>query len=111
LCLPVLVLGRHSPSGLPGAVIPLLLRVVQINLILANFNLLPIPPLDGSWILGYFLRGEARRWYASLQARGFQAFLVFMIAAWLIPGLMNLAFFPFRAGYGALIRILLLVAG
>jgi Zn-dependent protease len=29
--------------------------IVQINIMLAMFNLLPIPPLDGSWILFKFL--------------------------------------------------------
>jgi len=32
-----------------------LIRIVEINLILAIFNLVPIPPLDGSWILFSFL--------------------------------------------------------
>lgn len=31
-------------------------RMVQISLILAFFNLLPIPPLDGSYVLKYLLR-------------------------------------------------------
>jgi Zn-dependent protease len=36
------------------------LSAVQINLCLGVFNLLPFPPLDGSKILGYFLRGKAK---------------------------------------------------
>ena len=39
---------------LPG-LIPLFVGIVQLNLILAIFNLLPIPPLDGSHILFDFL--------------------------------------------------------
>ncbi len=34
--------------------------VVEINLILATFNLLPIPPLDGSHLIEYFLSEEAK---------------------------------------------------
>lgn len=29
--------------------------IIQLNLVLAFFNLIPIPPLDGSWILFHFL--------------------------------------------------------
>lgn len=39
---------------LPG-VIPLFVGIVYLNLVLAIFNLLPIPPLDGSHILFDFL--------------------------------------------------------
>jgi Zn-dependent protease len=37
--------------------------VVQFNLLLAAFNLLPIPPLDGSYIVEYFLSEEAKLHY------------------------------------------------
>jgi Zn-dependent protease len=33
----------------------LLVQAVQTNLLLAFFNLIPIPPLDGSWVLMRFL--------------------------------------------------------
>ena len=35
----------------------------MLNLVLANFNLLPIPPLDGSHVLAFFLKGEAKMKY------------------------------------------------
>jgi len=36
------------------ATIGVLFRIgVQINLFLAMFNLLPVPPLDGSWVFGH----------------------------------------------------------
>ncbi|MEI6499059.1 MAG: site-2 protease family protein [bacterium] len=34
--------------------------MIEINLILATFNLLPIPPLDGSHLIEYFLSEESR---------------------------------------------------
>jgi len=36
------------------AIIPFFSLIVEINLVLAIFNLIPIPPLDGSKILFYF---------------------------------------------------------
>lgn len=38
-----------------------------INLSLGVFNLLPLPPLDGSKILGYFLKGKARDFLWTLE--------------------------------------------
>ncbi|MCJ2166092.1 MULTISPECIES: site-2 protease family protein [unclassified Pseudodesulfovibrio] len=44
---------------------------VFINLILAAFNLLPIPPLDGSNVLAYFLPPKAAFKFMSLSRYGF----------------------------------------
>jgi Zn-dependent protease len=41
--------GAH----LPPAAVELLVSLLQVNVALAAFNLLPIPPLDGGWILKY----------------------------------------------------------
>jgi Zn-dependent protease len=42
-----------------------------MNFILAFFNLIPIPPLDGSRVLQRFLHGRARQWYAQIERYGF----------------------------------------
>lgn len=44
---------------------------VFVNLILAAFNLLPIPPLDGSNIVAYFLPPQAAHKYMSMGKYGF----------------------------------------
>lgn len=44
---------------------------VFINLILGAFNLLPIPPLDGSNVVAYFLPPQAAYKYMSLSRYGF----------------------------------------
>ncbi|MBC8369898.1 MAG: site-2 protease family protein [Planctomycetes bacterium] len=44
---------------------------IFVNVVLFVFNLIPIPPLDGSRILSFFLSGEARRQYMSLERYGF----------------------------------------
>ena len=53
----------------PLAWLPLALQVyIQVNCSLAFFNLLPIPPLDGSKLLSpLFKTPEARRWWYQVQ--------------------------------------------
>jgi len=48
-----------------------LFYLVLINIYLAIFNLIPIPPLDGSGILESRLRGEALAFYRRLRPYGF----------------------------------------
>jgi len=50
-----------------------------INLILAFFNLIPIPPLDGSKILNYFLPQELARAYYKLEKYGFVILLLLFV--------------------------------
>lgn len=60
--------------------------LVIVNLVLAFFNLIPIPPLDGSRILQKFLSKRMRFYYHKLEPYGF--FIVIAIT-WLLPGLFN----------------------
>jgi Zn-dependent protease len=41
------------------------------NVVLALFNLIPIPPLDGSRVVQFFLHGPLRRAYVRLERFGF----------------------------------------
>ena len=71
--------------------IPLLSIVVQINLILAIFNLMPIPPLDGSKILFYFWPSPKLEIF--LYQYSFIILLVFIMFGWsLIYPLINALF-------------------
>jgi Zn-dependent protease len=49
---------------------------VSINIFLALFNLIPIPPLDGSHILVLFLPRDLARMYAYLEPVGFILILI-----------------------------------
>jgi Zn-dependent protease len=59
---------------------------VLINLVLAFFNLIPIPPLDGSRVVQWFLKGDALRAYHSLEQWGI---VIVLAVAFLLPSLTN----------------------
>jgi Zn-dependent protease len=43
---------------------------ILVNAVLAVFNLLPIPPLDGSWVLEHTLRGQAYNVFRAIRPYG-----------------------------------------
>jgi Zn-dependent protease len=51
---------------------------VFINLVLAFFNLLPIPPMDGSRLVSVALPYEAAQVYNSLERYGMIIILIFL---------------------------------
>lgn len=61
-------LGTYS--GNLSALIQMLIPLVQINIILAVFNLIPVPPLDGSKILAGLLPDKGTRFIYSLEQYG-----------------------------------------
>jgi Zn-dependent protease len=85
--------GAPLPAG-PG---PFLFELfefgVVLNVVLALFNLLPLPPLDGSWILQRFLPPAARVRYFALHRWGLFPVFGFLLLARYTPlgGVLQLA--------------------
>ena len=79
-----LVSGNFAGS----VAVPVLLHAALLNIVLAMFNLIPIPPLDGSHLFKYVLPVELRRSYEMLGRTG--AGFIILILVINIPGLWNI---------------------
>lgn len=71
---------RTSPIALP-----ILAITARINIILGAFNLIPIPPLDGSRVLMEFLPNEAKYKFAKLESFGFFIIIFLLWTGMLSP--------------------------
>lgn len=82
----------------------ILIKIIDINLLLAIFNLLPIPPLDGSKVFALLLPEKESRAYLSLGSIGM--FILFFLLLFPIGGfsLGNFIFNLFSFARGLLIR-------
>ncbi len=63
-----------------------------VNLVLALFNMIPIPPLDGSWVLEHLFPKSIGPFYARIRPYGF---LIFLGAIYM--GLFKMLFIPLLA--------------
>ena len=80
--------GLQEPTGVSAFAVLILVYFLTINIFLALFNLLPIPPFDGSHIVEGLLPPQAARAYVKLRPYGFALmFLLLLVIPWLFPGL------------------------
>lgn len=80
------------PASIETAVEPfkyLAIGLIFINVILAVFNMIPIPPLDGSHVVAFFLPDEAAERFMSIGMYGMILVLVLII---MDP--LNIGFWP-----------------
>ena len=86
LMLNVVLLVSGNIAG--SVAVYVLLHAALLNIVLAMFNLIPIPPLDGSHLFKYLLPPELRRSYEMLGRTG--AGFIILIIVINIPGLWNI---------------------
>lgn len=75
------LLLQLTPLAAGGAAGTFLLSIILINVVLAVFNLVPIPPLDGSKILFNFLPAKYNYIREALEQYGFMILLFFIFFA------------------------------
>ncbi|HWZ27372.1 MAG TPA: site-2 protease family protein [Gemmatimonadales bacterium] len=94
----VLCVGLYILVSLLGTVMPVVVHTVQqmlwwgiwLNLVLAFFNLIPIPPLDGSHVLYHLLPPQLGLQYRQLARFGYLP----IMALTFVPGVMNVLLWP-----------------
>ncbi len=97
----------HAFSG-PVASLGLLQRMMfwgmYVNVALACFNLIPIPPLDGSHVLKQMLPPAAGMQYRQLYAFGI---IPILLVVWLLPSVINFFMWPGMQLLKAALRVVL----
>lgn len=87
------IMLRFLPAGLEVSALPKLLAfIVQINLLLAILNLMPIPPLDGHWLLLTFLPNKFAALKLFILRYNLIIFLIFLF--FIFPLIYNYLIYP-----------------
>jgi len=85
-----------------GVLQAMLVRAVQLNLLLMAFNLLPIPPLDGSHVAKYLLPPA---WAVRYQSLGASGVIILVLVLYFAPNLLYAWLRPALTFGSAMLRL------
>lgn len=92
------VLNTMVNSNVGGITLNMLLYVIQFNIVFGIFNLIPLPPLDGSKVLAYFLPQRARGFMYTLERYSFFIILIIYFT--------NLTSYIITPGYNLILKLI-----
>ena len=100
------LLARSAPAalGVVDTAQRMMVFGIYLNLLLCFFNLIPLPPLDGSHILYHALPPRAGAWYRGLARFGYLPLFALMF---LFQPVLGVLLTPARAGLIFLLRLIL----
>jgi len=92
----------RTPLAQSRPVINILYQAVVINVILGAFNLIPVPPLDGSWIASWGLPRNIARYYDRIA----EPYGMWILLGLLVTGVLGLILAPFLTITDTVLRAL-----
>jgi Zn-dependent protease len=92
------VMNTIINSNTGNIILNMLLYVIQFNIVFGIFNLIPLPPLDGSKVLAYFLPQKARGFMYTLER---YSFIIIMIIYFT-----NLTSYIIAPGYNLVLKLI-----
>lgn len=105
--MPIKYVGPYMPTPL----LAILWSIFDISIILGVFNLFPLPPLDGSKILGLLVPRRLYHKYAWYLQDGMKYFVaIILVDVFILPFLFGFSFFIYLIGFlhGKISMLLLL---
>ncbi len=98
-------LPRIGTAVVGQPLVDLFLRAIEINVLLAVFNIIPLPPLDGAQVLRHFLS------YDALQKFDQYGYVALMIVVFVLPmigfNLVGILSVPFTIFFQMLLALFL----
>ena len=104
-------MGFFRESGWTIFLAHMMIQGVKINVVLAFFNLLPLPPLDGSGIVAGLLSPQSAAKYYQLERYGFIIIMGLIFLPRWLPGFPDIIDIFVLTPAGILISMLLSVLG
>lgn len=98
LFIPQMLIEAQATAKILFIIYEIVLYAAMLNVSLGVFNLIPVPPLDGSKIFAYFLKGKAREFIYTLESYSWiiiailfmtniASYIVTPLSTWIMQGM------------------------